>query len=83
MNNIAAPEKPNPNIAQYLTALRAEIGMLRIDQEKKDDALKIVNALDMQFESGRPDKVVVTDLISQLPSAAVISTINACLLSCL
>lgn len=77
------PANINPNIAQYLMAMRAEIGMLRIDQAKKNEALKIINALDMQFESGRPDKAVVTDLIGQLPSAAIISTIGSSILKCL
>ena len=74
---------PNPNITQYLTALRAEVNVLQIDQAKKDEAIKMVNALDRQFESGRPDKTVVTDLVGQLPSAAIISTIGSSILKCL
>lgn len=83
MQNSTTPENINPNIAQYLMAMRLEIGMLRFDQDKKQQALKIVNALDMQFESGRPDKAVVTNLINKLPSAAIISTISSSILKCL
>ena len=83
MENSTNTGNVNPQIAVYLMAMRSEIGMLRIDEEKKREALKIVNALDMQFESGRPDKEVVKKLISTLPHAAIVASISSSLLACL
>ena len=83
MNNLTDTENINSKIAEYLVAIRSEIKMLRIDLEKKEEALKIVDVLDVQFKSDNPDKTVVTDLISTLPSAAIISSIGSSLLRCL
>ena len=83
MENSSETESVNSQVATYLIALRSEIGMLQIDQAKKDEVLKIVNTLDMQFESGRADKTVITDLVGQLPSAAIISTLGSSILKCL
>ena len=83
MNNLTETKNINAKIVEYLVAIRSEIKMLRIDLEKKEEALKIVDVLDVQFKSDNPDKTVVTDLISTLPSAAIISSIGSSLLRCL
>ncbi len=83
MENYTDTGNVNPQIAVYLMAMRSEIGMLRIDLDKKQEALKVVNALDMQFESVKPDKAVITNLISTLPRAAIVASISSSLLACL
>lgn len=83
MKNSTDSENVNPQVSMYLTAMRAEIGNLRIDLDKKQEALKIVNALDMQFETGKPDKAVVNNLLNDLPRAAIIASISSSLRSCL
>lgn len=83
MENYTDTENINPQIATYLVALRAEISMLNIISEKKQEALKTVNLLEVQLESVDPDKVAVTSLISSLPGAAAVLSIGSSLLTCL
>ena len=82
MENFTDTGNVNSQVAVYLVAMRSEIGMLGIDEDEKREALKIVNALDMQFESGKPDKEVVKKLIGTLPHAAIIESIGSSLQSC-
>ena len=76
-------ENINPQIAAYLMALRSELGMLNITQDKMQEAMIMVNQLEMQFEMPTPDKYVIKNLVSALPNAAMIASLGASLLSCL
>lgn len=72
----------NPDVAEHISMLRKEIGRLLPDQEQKP-VLEVVDAIESQFESGAPSKVVVKTLLSALPSAGSIASIGSFFLSAL
>ena len=76
-------ESVNSKLNEYLVAIRSEINMLRLDLDKKEEALKTLDALNVLFKSDKPDKTVITGLINKLPRAAIISSISSSLLLCL
>jgi len=62
--------------------LRAEVKRLLPGQDQKP-ALEVVDAIEGQFESSAPSKVVVETLLGALPSAGSIASIGSFLLSAL
>ena len=72
----------NPDVAEHISMLRQEVKRLLPDQEQKP-ALEVVDAIEGQFESSAPSKVVVKTLLSALPSAGSIASIGSFLLSAL
>ena len=83
MGNFTDTENINPQIAAYLMALRSELSMLNIAQDKMQEAMMVINQLEMQFEMPTPDKNLIKDLVAALPNAAMIASLGASLLSCL
>ena len=76
-------ENIDPQIAAYLMALRSELSMLNMTQDKMQEAMIVVNQLEMQFEMPTPDKYVIKNLVSALPKGAMVVSLGASLLSCL
>lgn len=72
----------NPDVAENISMLRQEVKRLLPDQEQKL-ALEVVDAIEGQFESNAPSKVVVKTLLGALPSAGSIASIGSFLLSAL
>lgn len=72
----------NPDVAEHISMLRQEVKRLLPDQEQKP-ALEVVDAIEGQFESSGPSKVVVKTLLGALPSAGSIASIGSFLLSAL
>jgi hypothetical protein len=72
----------NPDVAEHISMLRQEVKSLLPDQEQKP-ALEVIDAIEGQFESSAPSKVVVKTLLGALPSAGSIASIGSFLLSAL
>ena len=72
----------NPDVVEQISMLRQEVKRLLPVQEQKP-ALEVVDAIEGQFESSAPSKVVVKTLLGALPSAGSISSIGSFLLSAL
>ena len=72
----------NSDIAEHISALRQEIHRL-LDGQKQKEALEIADAIDAQFNSNSPSKLVLSTLIKVLPNVASISSIGSFLLSCI
>lgn len=72
----------NPDVAEHISMLRHEVKRLLPDNEQQP-ALEVVDAIEGQFESSSPSKVVVKTLLSALPSAGSIASIGSFLLSAL
>ena len=83
MEYFTETENINPQIAAYLMVLRSELSMLNIAQDEMQEAMMVINQLEMQFEMLTPDKNVIKDLIAALPNAAMVASLGASLLSCL
>lgn len=73
----------NPDIHEHITALRAEVERISLSAQEKHEALEVVDAIEGQFETGRPSKTIVRTLINALPSAGSIASIGSFLLSIL
>lgn len=72
----------NPDVAEHISMLRHEVRRLLPDNEQQP-ALEVVDAIEGQFESSSPSKVVVRTLLGALPSAGSIASIGSFLLSAL
>jgi len=72
----------NSDVAENISMLRQEVKRILPDQEQKP-ALEVVDAIEGQFESSAPSKVVVKTLLGALPSAGSIASIGSFLLSAL
>ena len=83
MENFTYSENVDPQITAYLMALRSELSMLNITQDKMQEAMIVVNQLEMQFEMPTPDKYVIKNLVSALPNGAMVASLGASLLSSL
>lgn len=71
----------NQDIAEHLSMLRQEIEKVTQTSEEKKDAHQIVDAIQGQFESGKPSKAVIKTLISSLPHAGSIASIGSFLIT--
>lgn len=72
----------NPDVAEHISMLRQEVARL-LPQQGQQSALEVVDAIESQFESSTPSKVVVKTLLGALPSAGSIASIGSFLLSAL
>ena len=68
-------------ILEHIELLRSEVNRLLVDQQEKDDAHEIINALEGQLNSNKPSKAAIKTLISALPHAGSIASIGSFLLS--
>ncbi|MFA6053575.1 MAG: hypothetical protein WC762_13400 [Methylobacter sp.] len=60
---------------QHVAVLRSEVDKLPLPEEEKAAAHDIINTVEEQFKSGRPNKTVVNTLLSALPHIAEITSI--------
>lgn len=67
----------NQDVADHLIKLREEIEKAVISSKEKSEALKVVEEIQKQFESGSPNKTVINGLVSLLPHAGNISSIGS------
>lgn len=65
----------NPDAIAYIEALRSAIQGAAIGHEERQSAVAVIDAVEGQFQSGRPSKPVVTALLAALPHAANVATI--------
>lgn len=69
------------NVVDNIALLRSEIEKLINKPEEKKEAFEVVDAIEGQFSSGKPSKVVVKSLLASLPTISSIATIGSFLLS--
>lgn len=67
---------------QYIDGLRQVIQSMT-DAQQKQDALEIVDAVELQLASPRPSKMVVSTLLRALPHVASIATLASAIVSAL
>jgi hypothetical protein len=72
----------NPDVAEHIAMLRQEVKRLLPNQEQ-GSSLEVIDAIEGQFESKTPSKVVVRTLLGALPSAGSIASLGSFLLSAL
>ena len=72
----------NSDITEHISMLRQEVNRLLSDDDKAS-ALEVVDAIEGQFESSNPSKVVINTLLGALPAAGSIASIGSFLLSAL
>ncbi len=70
-------------VAEHIAILRSEIEQTIDKPEEKKEALEIVDAIEGQFSSDKPSKVIVKSLLASLPMIGNIATIGSFLLGCL
>ena len=63
--------------------LRQELVKLNIPEHERQSAYEIVDELESQFRSGKPNRSIVTTLLASLPKVANIATIASTILSLL
>lgn len=68
-------------ILEHIELLRNEVSRIVKDQKEKEDALDVIDALEVQLTSEKPSRAVVRTLISALPHAGSIASISSFLLS--
>ncbi|MDO6677811.1 hypothetical protein [Shewanella sp. 4_MG-2023] len=71
----------NSDVAEHIALLRDEINRIIESEQEKQDALEVVDAIESQFESNKPSRVLVNTLISGLPHAGSIASIGSFLLA--
>lgn len=71
----------NSEVADHIAMLRSEIERIINKAEEKQEALEIVDAIEGQFSSDKPSKVVVKSLLTSLPTIGNIATIGSFLMS--
>lgn len=60
---------------ELVNGLRQTIEALALSEQERISALEIVDAVQQQIESGKPNKTVVSALVSALPAVASITSI--------
>lgn len=73
----------NSEIQEHIVALRDEIDRLSLPKEEQLASYEIIDAVEAQFEAGKPSKAVVQMLLNGLPNAGSIATISSFFLSLL
>lgn len=71
------------DVSEHIAMLRTEIERLINNNQEKQEALEVVDAIEGQFTSEKPSKAVVKTLLASLPSAGSIASIGSFLLTCL
>ncbi|WOA51382.1 hypothetical protein [Dickeya solani] len=72
----------NSEVAEHIAMLRSEIEQKIKKPDEKKEALEILDAIEGQFSSDKPSKVIVKSLLTSLPTIGNIATIGSFLLSC-
>jgi len=72
----------NSDVLEHIEMLRSEISRI-VEDEKKQDAFEIVDALEHQFNSDKPSKAIIKTLVSGLPHAGTIASIGSFLIAAL
>ena len=72
----------NSDVLEHIEMLRSEISRI-VDVDQQQDAFEIVDAIEQQFKSEKPRKVIVKTLVSALPHAGTIASIGSFLLAAL
>ena len=72
-----------PQAIEHIEAMRAEINRLITEQSVQDEASEVVNAIDTQFQTGKPSKAVVSTLLKGLPAVGSIASLGSFILSCI
>lgn len=67
----------NPDVAEYVTALREAINAATLVPAVRQSAVEIIDAVDDHLQSGRPSKTVVSSLLAALPHIESIASIAA------
>lgn len=65
----------NSEIQEHIAALRDEIDRLSLSKEEQLASYEVIDAVEAQFEGGKPSKAVVQMLLNGLPNAGSIATI--------
>lgn len=73
----------NSEIQEHIVALRDEVDRLSLSKEEQLSFYEVIDAVEAQFEAGKPSKAVVQMLLNGLPNAGSIATISSFLLSLL
>ncbi len=73
----------HPDVAEYIEALRSAVQAAELVAEQKKTAKEVIDAVNEQFQSGRPSRTVVTTLLAALPHVANVATIVTSLLALL
>lgn len=71
------------DVLDHIAALRTEIEKVAISRDEKKAANEMVDAVEVQFRSGKPRRSVVSTLLNALPTAANIASIGSLILSCI
>lgn len=71
----------NPGAVEYIAALRRVILEASLSPQEKQSAVEVIDAVDAQFQTGRPSKPVVSALLAALPHVANIASIVTSLLA--
>lgn len=70
------------DLREYIDGLRQAIQSLT-DAQQKQEALEIVDAVEVQLASSKPSKTVVSTLLKALPHVASIATLTSAIISAL
>ena len=70
-------------VQEHVSALRDEIDRLSLSREEQLASYEVIDAVEAQFEGGKPSKAVVQMLLNGLPNAGSIATISSLFLSLL
>lgn len=73
----------NSEIQENISALRDEIDRLNLSKEEQLASYEVIDAVETQFEGGKPSKAIVRMLLNGLPNAGSIATISSFFLSLL
>jgi len=73
----------NSELKESIHALRDEIIRLKLTDQDRQDALEVVDAIDIQCQSEKPSKAVVGALIKSLPTFASVASIGSLVVSLL
>lgn len=65
----------NPEAVEYIAALRRAVHGAGLAPEAEQSAVDVIDAVEGQFQSGRPSKPVVAALLAALPQVANVATI--------
>jgi len=68
-------------VEEHINMLRSEINRTITNDIDKNSSLEIVDAIEIQFQSDKPSKMVVSTLINALPSIGSVASIGSFLIA--
>ena len=71
----------DPEVVAFITDLRYKIASWDGPDSEKKTAGELIDGIQNQFESGKPNKTIVSTLLNNLPQIADITSIAASLLA--